>query len=531
MMLRRPYLTKIALVAASVAAFAAAGHFIAATVIDRQQSKQLEELANIALRRSEVAVDFGVATLDDITKRGRMNCDPASLQAVRLQVYQRSAVKDIRLVNQEGSVICSAYSETLEFDNEWVTRPQMLRTANAGVLLFRVDQINGVALGVLKDIDEKSSLVAILGVSSSLFDIMPAELRDHGEVMAQLDSGADIGRFAPPSGLNTADAVTFSSTSHRYPLRATVHVAPEALQRWNKDGYWPAMLIGVALGLVFGLLLTRTMARLEGPIADIDRGLARREFRPYFQPTFDLRTGAIRGCEVLARWVHDDGTITPPLNFIPLAESSGRIEAITWQILAVALRELRPRLAADKYFKMSINITPRHLLSDGFVDRLRREVRDGGVSTRQIVLEMTEREAFPDLEKAASVVERLRDHGFRVAMDDVGVGHSGLSQINRPGVNTMKIDKFFVDTIAQDGSAATIVEMLVRLAAKLKMTVIAEGVETAEQRQALLNCGVEHGQGYLVSPPLPFAKFEAFLVAQAAKAEADTVVKEASQVA
>jgi EAL domain-containing protein (putative c-di-GMP-specific phosphodiesterase class I) len=116
-------------------------------------------------------------------------------------------------------------------------------------------------------------------------------------------------------------------------------------------------------------------------------------------------------------------------------------------------------------------------------------------------------------------------------MDDVGVGHSGLSQIKRLGVNTMKIDKFFVDTIAQDGSAATIVEMLVRLAAKLKMTVIAEGVETAEQRQALLNCGVEHGQGYLVSPPLPFPKFEAFLVAQAAKAEADTVVKEASRVA
>ena len=180
---------------------------------------------------------------------------------------------------------------------------------------------------------------------------------------------------------------------------------------------------------------------------------------------------------------------------------------------------------------MSINITPRHLLSVGFVDRLRREVRDGGVSARQIVLEVTEREAFPDLEKAAAVVGELRDHGFRVAMDDVGVGHSGLSQIKRLGVNTMKIDKFFVDTIVQDGSAATIVEMLVRLAAKLKMTVIAEGVETIEQREALLNCGVEDGQGYLVSPPLPFAKFEEFLAAQTARAEAEAVVSEVWQVA
>ena len=162
---------------------------------------------------------------------------------------------------------------------------------------------------------------------------------------------------------------------------------------------------------------------------------------------------------------------------------------------------------------------------------LRREVRDGGVSARQIVIEVTEREAFPDLEKAAAVVGELREYGFRVAMDDVGVGHSGLSQIKRLGVNTMKIDKFFVDTIVQDGSAATIVEMLVRLAAKLKMTVIAEGVETVEQRQALLACGVEHGQGYLVSPPLPFAKFEEFLAAQTARAEVEAVVSQASQVA
>jgi sensor c-di-GMP phosphodiesterase-like protein len=521
----------MAMVAAGVAAFAIGGHFFTTTVIDKQRSKQLEELANIALRRSEVAVDFGVATLDDVTRRGPMNCDSASLQAVRLQVYQRSAVKDIRLVNQEGSVICSAYSETLEFDNEWVTRPQMLRTSDQSLLLFRVDQINGVALGVLRDIDEKNSLVAILGVSSSLFDILPAELRDHGEVVAQLDSGADIGRFAPPRGFDAADPVTFSVTSIRYPLRAMIRIAPETLQHWNKDGYWPAMLIAAGLGLLFGLLLTRAVARLEGPIADIDRGLVRREFRPYFQPTFDLRTGAIKGCEILARWVRQDGTITPPMSFIPLAESSGRIEPITWQILAVALRELRPRLAADKYFKMSVNITPRHLLSEAFIERLRGQVRDSGVAVRQIVIEVTEREAFADLEKAASVVKELRDHGFRVAMDDVGVGHSGLSQIKRLGVNTMKIDKFFVDTIAQDGSAAPIVEMLVRLAAKLKMTVIAEGVETPEQRDALLACGVEDGQGYLMSPPLPFEKFEAFLAEREAKAQAGAAKQKASRVA
>jgi EAL domain-containing protein (putative c-di-GMP-specific phosphodiesterase class I) len=259
--------------------------------------------------------------------------------------------------------------------------------------------------------------------------------------------------------------------------------------------------------------------------------LARHEFKPFFQPTFDLRTGAIQGCEVLARWVRSDGTIVSPMNFIPLAESSGRIGPMTWLILSTALKELYPRLHEDKNFKLSFNVAPRHLISDGFVETLRRIVLAARVSTRQVVLEITERNEFPDLDKAAALVRELRELGFRVAMDDVGVGHSGLSQMNRLGANTIKIDKFFIDTITQDGSAATIVEMLVRLARGLNMTVLAEGIETSEQVEALIACGVEEGQGYIVSPPLPFAKFDELLHDHVVKAFAEAVVREAALVA
>jgi sensor c-di-GMP phosphodiesterase-like protein len=531
MKLRWPSVTQIALVAASLIAFAAGGHFASRAVIEGQQSKQLQELTDVALRRSEVAVDFGAATLDDLVKRGPLNCNPAALQAVRLQVYQRSAVKDIRLVNRDGSVICSAYSETLEFDNGWVDRPDMLRSADNSLLLFRVDQFSGTALGVLRDIDEKNSLVAILGINSYVFDIMPAELRAHSEVLLKLSNGADIGRFwSKPSG-EFSQVVSFSSASDRYPLDATIRVERSALQHWNNEAYWPTMLIAVGLGLVFGLLLTRATARLEGPIADIDWALARNQFKPYYQPTFDLRTGAVLGCEALARWVREDGTVVPPMSFIPLAESSRRIEPMTWQILATALRELQPRLREDKHFKLSLNVVPRHLLSEGFVETLRRVVLAAKVSARQIVLEVTERNEMPDLDRAASVVKELREYGFRVAMDDVGVGHSGLSQLKGLGANTIKIDKFFVDTITEDGSATAIVAMLVRLARDLHMTVVAEGIETPEQVQALINCGVEEGQGYIVSPPLPFAKFDELLETRHAKALAEAVVREAARVA
>src|SRR3982074_604203 len=152
MKLRWPSVTQIAMVAPSLAVFVAGGHFAAKAVIEGQQSRQLEDLTEVALRRSEVAVDFGAATLAELAKRGPLNCDPASLQAVRLQVYQRSAVKDIRLVNRDGSVICSAYSETLEFDNGWGARPDMLPSDDQRLLLFHGDQFSGVALGVLRGV-------------------------------------------------------------------------------------------------------------------------------------------------------------------------------------------------------------------------------------------------------------------------------------------------------------------------------------------------------------------------------------------
>jgi sensor c-di-GMP phosphodiesterase-like protein len=532
MKLRWPSVTQLAMIASSLIAFATGGHFAAKAVIEGQQSRQLQELTDVALRRSEAAIDFGAATLDELARRGPLNCDPASLQAVRLQVYQRSAVKDIRLVNRDGSVICSAYSETLEFDNGWVERPDMLHSDDRHLLLFRVDQFSGIALGVLRDVDERKSLVAILGINSYLFDIMPAELRTHSEVSLELNNGSDVGRFSVKRHSEFLHLVSFSNVSKRYPLHATIRVERSALQRWDNEAYWPTMLIAFGLGLVFGLLLTRATARLEGPIADIDRALARREFKPFFQPTFDLRTGAIRGCEILTRWIREDGTIILPMSFIPLAESSGRIGPMTWQILSSALKELYPRLREDKNFKLSVNVAPHHLLSDGFVETLRRVVGGAKVSTRQIVLEVTERNELPDLKRAAAMVKELRALGFKVAMDDVGVGHSGLSQMKGLGADTIKIDKFFIDTIAEDGSAAkTIVEMLVRLACDLNMTVIAEGIETAEQIQALIACGVEEGQGYIVSPPLPFAKFDELLEIRRSRALAEATVLQAALVA
>jgi len=518
----RSSLPSVAIVAASLAAFCAGGHFAAKALIESLQMRQLDELTDVVLRRSEVAVDFGAASIDEIVKVGNIGCAPTTLQAFRLRVYQRPGVKDVRLVNSDGSVICSAYSETLEFDKGWVSRSDMLFSHDVSLLLFRVEQFGADALGVMRDLGDGRSLVAILGINSYLFDIMPAELRARSKVMVNLANDQALGAFALDN-VALGHPIDFVRRSARYPLQAMISVDRAALSGWNGQLYWPAMLLATALGLVFGLVLTRTR-RVEGPLAELDRALANEQFRPYYQPTFHLKTGAILGCEVLARWIRDDGSVVPPLNFIPLSESSGRIRPMTWQILEQALRDLNAHLREHKDFKLSVNVVPSHLLDADFVPTLRRVVASAKVSARQVVLEITERDKLDDIARAAEVVRGLRDLGFRVAIDDVGVGHSGLSQLNALGATTMKIDKFFVDTITRDGSTTAIVEMLVRLARDLAMTVIAEGIETEEQLHALCACGVEEGQGYLVSPPVPIAKFAELVEIAQAKADIRTAL-------
>ena len=512
MMSRRHGLAHASLIAAAVLFFLIGGHFAATAVLDAQRLRQLKLVNELALRTSEAAAAFGAATLAELQTSRAISCDTAAMQAVRLHVYQRGAIKDIRLVSRDGSVLCSAYSETLEFDKEWATRDQMLPTHDGTLRLFRVEQFFGTALGILKDIDDKTSLVAVLGFNGNSFDFMPAELRDHSEVAVELGDGRPIVRSSHVVDSTPAsDLVSIVANSAQFPFRTVTRVERAVFAQWNDELYLPIMTLSALLGLAFGTLLCRAVIRGENPVAELDRALKAGEFSPYMQAIFDLQTREIVGCEILARWIRADGTVILPQRFIRLAESSGRIEPMTWQLLTKSLDALASHMRRDKQFKLSINVMPQHLVAEGFIDTLRNISAQAKVSPRQIVLELTERDEVEDLARTAETIRTLCGYGFKVAMDDVGTGHSGLSQIQVLGANVLKIDRFFVDSICRDQTAVSVIDMLVRLARDLHMSIVAEGVETEAQVAALLACGVTQGQGYLVATPLPAASFLASL--------------------
>nr|WP_244422877.1 EAL domain-containing protein [Bradyrhizobium sp. ORS 278] len=517
---------RVGAVAACVGLFLTGADLAMTALIGGQTARQLGDLSTVALRRSEAAIDSAGEILNRLVAKGPMDCSAIALQSLRLNVYQGTIIKDIRTVDRNGSVLCAAYPETLEFDNGWARQEEMFKSTDGELRLFRVEQFTGSAFGVLRDIDARRSLAAILRIDGNLLDVMPVGLRGESYVTLTLPDGEQVAGYHPDASAKPpAQTVAFTTASERYPLQAAIHVPPRSLSARRDMTYLLTMLAAGLLGGLFGLLLASYLSRPVDPVAELDRALGGNEFKPHVQPTFRLKTGDIVGCEILARWEKPDGRLIQPMSFIPLAESSGRIETLTWQLLKTALRELQQEMRRDKLFKLSVNITPRHLLGDGFIDELRKVVATSSVSTRQVVLEVTEREALADLDKAMTVVKELSELGFRIALDDVGIGHSGLSTIQRLGARILKIDKFFVDAITRDQSAVVVVQMLVALAHELDMSVIAEGIERQEQVDALIACGVEEGQGYLVAPPMSLDRFKQFLDVRRASATVARVTK------
>jgi sensor c-di-GMP phosphodiesterase-like protein len=502
----------------AVGAFLTSGDFAANYLIETQRQRQLEELGGIALRSSETVVDYGIAALRGVAQSGTVGCDSGALQSLRLHLYRSGVMKDIRVVRPDGTVLCSAFAETLEFDNGWATRDDMLLAIGGAVRLFRVEQFFGTALGAMIDVDTEHSLAGIMAVDGSLFDVIPAELRVESVVSLRLANGQMIASTASSAAFDTNQpAYVLTVPSYRYPLQTVIRIERSAFEAWNRQPYLPIMALSGLLGMVFGALLARGLFRSRSPLEELDRAIAQGQIRPYFQPIFELRTGAITGAEMLARWVKPDGTVIPPARFIELAEESARIQALTWQLLSTALMEIQQLLKADENFHVSINISPSHFATDGFVQQLRDTVSAAGVAPRQITLELTERENFDDPDLAAAIVAEVRSHGFKVAIDDVGIGHSGLSQIQRLRADILKVDKFFIDSVNLDPAAAAMIAMLVRLAREMNMSIIAEGIENRQQVDALIACGIANGQGYVVSPPLPPQEFLEFMAARTAE--------------
>jgi diguanylate cyclase (GGDEF)-like protein len=237
-----------------------------------------------------------------------------------------------------------------------------------------------------------------------------------------------------------------------------------------------------------------------------------------YQPQVDLGSGRVLGVEALIRWRREDGSFVPPDRFIPLAERSGLIVAIGEFVLRTACDALK-RLQQQSHpaLRMSVNVSKVQFTDPGFPESVRRALRDSDVEARHVELEITESVAAEDLAFVLGVLAELRRIGVALAIDDFGTGYSSLSVLRQLGAQRLKIDRAFVNELAPTVAApaepgqGSIARMVVDLGRSLGMEVVAEGVETEAQQQALKALGCHIGQGWLYARPMPVDELQAWL--------------------
>jgi EAL domain-containing protein (putative c-di-GMP-specific phosphodiesterase class I) len=237
---------------------------------------------------------------------------------------------------------------------------------------------------------------------------------------------------------------------------------------------------------------------------ELRRAILDHQFVLYYQPRFSLADGSIAGLEALIRWVHGERGIVAPGEFIPLLENTGMILQVGhWALQRAALDHAAWRAAGLNPPRVAVNVSAIQLQHKDFVESVRAAVSEAADSSRHVDIEITESMLMEDIDGSIEKLKALQALGVQVAVDDFGTGYSSLSYLTRLPINSLKIDRSFISQMASGPEQMAVVSAVISLARALKLTVVAEGVETAEQVKYLKLLRCDEAQGYLFGRPMP----------------------------
>ncbi len=292
---------------------------------------------------------------------------------------------------------------------------------------------------------------------------------------------------------------------------------PEEILRDADTAMYNAKLRGKACYLIFDKTMhINALDRLELEI-DLRHAIERKEFVLYYQPIISLENRSIIGFEALVRWNHPQRGFLLPMEFIPLAEETGLIISLSLWIIREACRQIliwQQQIPSESPLVISINISPKHFKNDSFVDQIINILDETKLNPEHLALEITETVIMDNSNHMIAVLSQLKDLGIKIHIDDFGTGYSSLSYLQRFPIHILKIDRSFISRMSGDAKNAEIVQSIINMAHNMKMQVIAEGVELAENLKTLEDLKCEYAQGYFFSHPLNINDAEVLLAQQ-----------------
>ncbi|KAJ51787.1 diguanylate cyclase (GGDEF)-like protein/PAS domain S-box-containing protein [Clostridium tetanomorphum] len=258
---------------------------------------------------------------------------------------------------------------------------------------------------------------------------------------------------------------------------------------------------------IYNNILQKTQLEL-----DLRKAVENNEFLLYYQPQMSLKTSKIIGVEALIRWKHPEKGLISPAKFIPLAESTGLIVPIgKWVLETAILQNMFWQKMGYKEITMSVNVSSLQLQQNDFMPTVKDVLNKVNMNPKFLDIEITESTLMKSIDSVIKKLKSLKEMGIRISLDDFGTGYSSLNYLKKLPINTLKIDKVFVDDIKEDSDDEAITGEIIQLAHKMKIDVVAEGVEIGEQVKFLRMQDCDKIQGYVLSRPLPHDEIEKYL--------------------
>ena len=318
--------------------------------------------------------------------------------------------------------------------------------------------------------------------------------------------------LSQPFNLNGQEV--YSSASIGIALSESGYGRPEDLLRDADTAMYRAKALGKARCEMFDTeMRDRAVARLRLE-TDLRRALERREFRVYYQPITSLATGRLSGFEALIRWQHPTRGLISPEEFIPIAEETGLIVPIGHWVLLQACNQMKQwhELYGDHSLAIGVNFSNKQFMQPDLVGRIRQVLEETGLEPTSLTLELTESLVMENPESSFALLRQLRELEVRVGIDDFGTGYSSLSYLHQFPIDTLKIDRSFVNQLAVNDENSMIIRTIVNLAHNLGADVIAEGVESSQQLQILKDLQCEYAQGFYFSEAVDSKAAEQLIV-------------------
>ncbi|MFP3848807.1 EAL domain-containing protein [Pseudomonas sp. W5-01] len=472
--------------------------------------RQLEEIAVLLSQRAQSTLLQASDALKSVAASELRPCSPESIDQMRLVAVNTLSVKSVGYIH-EDIFVCGSWG--------MIGRKIEARPAD-----FTTDDGVKVSIGVSPLFESSKPMMAleytafnVLVDSEQLLDVLfdhrvrLAIATRNGDLVRASDHGTQsivtLAHSGPTKGLKDG----YLYTSVRQGSWIAVAAIPRAeLMRMLVRHALYMIPLGLLLAVVPVFGIVRLSKRRLSPLAELERAVKNHEFVVHYQPIIELAHGRCVGAEALVRWIKPGHGSVPPDAFIPLAEQSGLILAITDQVMSQVIYDLGTLLLNDRSMHVAINLSAADVSSGRFIAVLDGIRERAGILPSQIWLEATET-AFMDLEAAKDTISRAQASGYVMALDDFGTGYSSLQYLQQLPLDILKIDKSFVVGIANAEKAAVLLDQLINIAESLGLAVVAEGVETAEQLAYLRSRNVRYAQGWLFAKAMSAEGFISYV--------------------